>query len=308
MKRQALRGRYGSRELGAEPARIVRISDLIRPRWHPVAFVARLPDASFGKPCNAAGDRRHGERAKLHPSPTAKSGVPSFGLKGTFNFCPFAEGSSFVARSPAHFASGTPRHPKALLVPLCSACGSALTASCLYHPKGTRHGQSRSLSAENLHRRIRGPRRYTAGQTANRCTPRFVTTSFPDALPLKPSVCVTSIREKLNALAFSRPVGLQVGSRKLDAYWKKPEAASFVRSLGKWLFRREYPSHSDARTGKAISHLLGFRIYAAPLPSPSARDTPDTGNPVPCRWASSLRAVICRRLLPSVLPLRPPFA
>ena len=59
------------------------------------------------------------------------------------------------------------------------------------------------------------------------------------------------------------------------------------------------------RDGKAVSHLLGFRIYAAPLPLPSAWDTPDTGDPVPCRWASSLRAVICHRLLPSVLPLKP---
>jgi len=47
----------------------------------------------------AALQRRKGqatrERAKLHPSATAKSGVPSFGLKGTFNFYPYAEGSSF---------------------------------------------------------------------------------------------------------------------------------------------------------------------------------------------------------------------
>jgi hypothetical protein len=56
------------------------------------------------------------------------------------------------------------------------------------------------------------------------------------------------------------------------------------------------------RDGKAVSQLRGFRIYAAPLPSPSAWDTPNTGSPVPCRWASSLRAVICRRLLSSVLP------
>ena len=31
-----------------------------------------------------------------------------------------------------------------------------------------------------------------------------------------------------------------------------------VRSLGKWLCRRDYPPHSDARTGKAISHLHGY--------------------------------------------------
>jgi len=232
-----------------------------------------------------------------------------------------------MARLPAHFASGTPRHPKALLVPLCSVCGSALLASCLCHPEGTRHGQSRSLSAENLHRRIRGPRRYTAGQTANRCSARFVTASFPDALPLKPSVCVTSIREKLNALAFSRPVGLQVGSRKLDAYWKKPEAASFVRSLGKWLFRREYPSHSDARTGKAISHLHGYvatsekrsildcwRNVATPRGSvrvsrnhcPPQSFTADYGDPEVLRQDNRIirfPTSAPRRLIPSALPL-----
>ena len=34
---------------------------------------------------------------------------------------------------------------------------------------------------------------------------------------------------------------------------------------------------------KAVRQLHGFRILAAPLPSPSAQDTPDTGNPVPRR-------------------------
>jgi hypothetical protein len=59
------------------------------------------------------------------------------------------------------------------------------------------------------------------------------------------------------------------------------------------------------RIAKAVRQLHGFRILAAPLPSPGAQDTPDTGSPVPRRRASSIRAGICRRLLPSALPLRP---
>ncbi len=182
-KRQALRGRYGSRELGAEPARIVRISALIRPRWHPAAFVARLPDASFGKPRNAAGDRRHGDSRQAPSLRNSQKRGTVLWIKGDLQLLSLCVGVEPLSRSPAHSGIGAPRHPKALLVPLCSVCGSALIAYLPVTPKGTRHGQSRSLSAENLHRRIRGPRRYTAGQTANRCSPQFVTASFPDALP-----------------------------------------------------------------------------------------------------------------------------
>ena len=57
--------------------------------------------------------------------------------------------------------------------------------------------------------------------------------------------------------------------------------------------------------GNGISQLPGFRINAASLPLPSARATPEYRDPDLCRWASSLRAVICHRLLPSVLPLKP---
>jgi hypothetical protein len=57
--------------------------------------------------------------------------------------------------------------------------------------------------------------------------------------------------------------------------------------------------------GKVISQLPGFRIFAASLPLPSARATPEYRDPDLCRWASSLRASICRRLLPSTLPLEP---
>ena len=66
------------------------------------------------------------------------------------------------------------------------------------------------------------------------------------------------------------------------------------------------PAHSASGTSKAVSQLRGFRIYAAPLPSPPQLSTAEYRDPEQLQGASSLRAVICRRLLPSALPLRPP--
>ena len=54
--------------------------------------------------------------------------------------------------------------------------------------------------------------------------------------------------------------------------------------------------------GNGISQLPGFRITAASLPLPSARATPGYRDPDLCRWASSLHASICRRLLSSPRP------
>jgi len=59
------------------------------------------------------------------------------------------------------------------------------------------------------------------------------------------------------------------------------------------------------RDGKAVSHLLGFRIFAAPLPLPPQLFTAEYRVPEQLQGASSLRAVICRRLLASALPLSP---
>lgn len=57
------------------------------------------------------------------------------------------------------------------------------------------------------------------------------------------------------------------------------------------------------RTAKAIRCLHGFRIDVAPLPSPQPSSPPNTGTPNKRRGASSLRTLICRRLIPSALPL-----
>ena len=59
------------------------------------------------------------------------------------------------------------------------------------------------------------------------------------------------------------------------------------------------------RDGKAVSQLLGFRIYAAPLPLPPQLFTAEYRAPEQLQGASSLRTIICRRLLPSALPLKP---
>jgi hypothetical protein len=78
---------------------------------------------------------------------------------------------------------------------------------------------------------------------------------------LKPVAYVTSIRDKLNASAFSRPVGLQVGSRKLNAHWKKPESASLSAPLGNGFVaggtRRTPPSGRQG--GQSASRLSHFR-------------------------------------------------
>ena len=89
--------------------------------------------------------------------------------------------------------------------------------------------RSRSLSAENLHRRIRGPRRYTAGQTADRCSLRFVSASFPNALPHARRLRKRKPR-KLNVNVF-KPFGFTDGSRKLCAVRSKPFTASLPAPL-----------------------------------------------------------------------------
>ena len=84
--------------------------------------------------------------------------------------------------------------------------------------------RSRSLSAENLHRRIRGPRRYTAGQTA--------TASRRDSSPLasfRPASEALRLHNrkprKLNVNVFE-PSGFTDGSRRLCTVRSKTFTAS----------------------------------------------------------------------------------
>jgi len=75
-----------------------------------------------------------------------------------------------------------------------------------------------------------------------------------------------------------------------------------------WDKNSQDPRVGDPRVGalrlqdsKAVSQLLGFRIYAAPLPSPPQLFTAEYRDPEQLQGASSIRAVICHRLLPSAL-------
>jgi hypothetical protein len=156
-----------------------------------------------------------------------------FRPKGTFGLRVAAFADSFLmAHPPAHCAVGTARHSEAWRVPLCSVCGSASIVRASLPPRGDPSGsmnRSRSLSAENLHRRIRGPRRVTAGQTADRCPLRFVSASFPNALPHARRLRKWKPR-KLNVNVF-KPFGFTDGSRKLCAVRSKPFTASLPAPL-----------------------------------------------------------------------------
>ena len=111
--------------------------------------------------------------------------------------------------------------------------------------------RSRSLSAENLHRRIRGPRRYTAGQTA--------TASRRGSSPLaffrpasSPSVCVSGRPWKLNVDVF-KPFGFTDGSRKLYAVRSKPFTASLPAPLC-----YPCPPAAPLREGQRTPHVCAY--------------------------------------------------
>jgi hypothetical protein len=72
---------------------------------------------------------------------------------------------------------------------------------------------------------------------------------------------------------------------------------------GKFLMRiRRRTTPSGRQGGQSASRLPHLRCSTSLA---QRMGHPGYRGPVPCRWASSLRAVICRRLLPSVLPLNP---
>jgi hypothetical protein len=77
--------------------------------------------------------------------------------------------------------------------------------------------------------------------------------------------------------------------------------ATFTDSF---LMRIRQRTPPDGRQGdQSASRLSHFRCFTSL--APRICSPPDTGTPNNCRGASSLRAVICRRLLPSTLPLKP---
>lgn len=78
--------------------------------------------------------------------------------------------------------------------------------------------------------------------------------------------------------------------------------ATFADSF---LMRIRQRTPPDGRQGdQSASRLSHFRCFTSL--APRSCSPPDTGTPNNCRGgASSLRAVICRRLLSSTLPLKP---